>query len=125
MPISINGKAARRKALIVGISDHTNLQRLDFCKNNGTEVYEVSSSLGFDISEKNKLAGEAKWEKVRDTIYDFFVNNRNGHDDTLLFYYSGYVVCLMYTQTYILHRPISILIIHTEGAFRRSDLRLI
>jgi uncharacterized caspase-like protein len=101
MTMNINGKAARRKALIVGISDYTNLQRLDFCKNNGTEVYEVLSSLGFDISEKNKLAGEAKWEKVRDTIYDFFVNNRNGHDDTLLFYYSGYVVPDVYGDIYL------------------------
>ena len=84
MTMIINGKAARRKALIVSISDYTNLQRLDFCKNDGIEVHEVS--LGFEIFEKNKLVGEAKWEKVRDTIYDFFVNNRNGHDDTLLFF---------------------------------------
>ena len=88
--MSINGKAAQKKALVVGISDYTSLQKLDFCRNNGTEVYEVLSSLGFEISE-NKLVGEAKSEKVRDTIYDFFVN-RNGHDDTLFFYYSGYVV---------------------------------
>ena len=69
MTMSINGKAARRKALIVGISDYTNLQKLDFCKNNGTEVYEVLNSLGFEISEKNKLAGKATWENVRDTIF--------------------------------------------------------
>jgi hypothetical protein len=71
MTMTINGKAARRKALVVGISVYTSLQQLDFCKNNGAEAYEVLSSLGFEISEKNKLAGEAKWEKVRDTIYDF------------------------------------------------------
>lgn len=99
--MSINGKAARRKALIVGISDYISLQRLDFCKNNGTEVYEVLNSVGFEISEKNKLVGEAKWEKVRDTIYDFFVNNRSGHDDTLLFYYSGYVVPDVYGDIYL------------------------
>jgi hypothetical protein len=52
MPISINGKAARRKALIVGISDYTSLQKLDFCKNDGTEIYEVLSSLGYEISDK-------------------------------------------------------------------------
>jgi hypothetical protein len=98
--MSINGKAARRKALIVGISDYTNLQRLGFCKNNGTEVYEVLNSLGFEISEKNNLVGEAKWE-VRDTIYDFFVNNRNCHDDTLLFYYSGYVMPDVYGDIYL------------------------
>ncbi|HXX97362.1 MAG TPA: caspase family protein [Candidatus Bathyarchaeia archaeon] len=99
--MSINGKAAGKKALIVGISDYTSLQKLDFCKNDGTEVYEVLSSLGFEISEKNKLAGEAKWEKVRDTIYDFFVNSRNAPDDTLLFYYSGYVVPDVYGDVYL------------------------
>jgi uncharacterized caspase-like protein len=88
MTMSIDGKATRRKALIVGISDYTNLQRLDFCKNDGTEVHEVLNSLGFEISEK-KLVGEAKSEKVRDIIYDFFGNNRNNFDDTLLFYYSA------------------------------------
>jgi uncharacterized caspase-like protein len=102
MTSSINGKAARRKALVVGISEYTTLQKLDFCKNDGTEVYEVLSSLGFEISEKNKLVGEAKWEKVRDTIYDdFFVNNRNSSADTLLFYYSGYVVPDIYGDIYL------------------------
>ena len=41
MIMSINGKAAQKKALVVGISDYTSLQKLDFCRNNGTEVYEV------------------------------------------------------------------------------------
>ena len=90
MPISINGKAARRKALIVGISDYTSLQKLDFCKNDGTEIYEVLSSLGYEISDK--LVGEAKGERVRDAIYDFFDDKRNNLDDTLLFYYSGHGV---------------------------------
>ena len=99
--MSIDDKATRRRALIVGISDYTNLQRLDFCKNDGTEVYEVLNSLGFEISEKNKLVGEAKSEKVRDTIYDFFGNNRNSPDDTLLFYYSGYVVPDVYGDIYL------------------------
>jgi len=99
MTMSINGKAAQKKALVVGISDYTRLQKL-FCRNNGTEVYEVLSSLGFEISE-NKLVGEAKSEKVRDTIYDFFVNNRNTLDDTLLFYYSGYVVPDVYGDVYL------------------------
>ena len=40
---------AQRKALVIGVSDYTNLQ-LDFCKNDGKEVYEVLSSLGYDSS---------------------------------------------------------------------------
>ncbi|MGA9150392.1 MAG: caspase family protein [Candidatus Nitrosopolaris sp.] len=52
MTISINGKSARRKALVVGISDYTNLEKLDFCKNDGKEVYKVLNSLGYEISDK-------------------------------------------------------------------------
>ncbi|MFZ0894269.1 MAG: caspase family protein [Candidatus Nitrosopolaris sp.] len=83
---------AKRKALIVGISDYTNysLEKLDFCKTDGLEVYEVLRSLGYEISDKNKLVGEAKGEKVKDAIYDFFDDIYNKPDDTLLFYYSGY-----------------------------------
>ena len=58
--MSANGRTAQRKALVVGISDYTSLQQLDFCKNDGTEVYEVLTSLGYGISDKNKLVGEAK-----------------------------------------------------------------
>jgi hypothetical protein len=43
---------------LVGISDYTNLEKLDFCKNDGIEVYQVLSSLGYEISDKNKLVGE-------------------------------------------------------------------
>jgi uncharacterized protein YjbI with pentapeptide repeats len=83
---------AQRKALIIGISDYTNLERLDFCKNDGAEVYEVLSSLGYEISDKYKLVDEAKGDKVKNAIYDFFDDIRNNPDDTLLFYYSGHVV---------------------------------
>lgn len=56
-------RSAQRKALIIGISDYSSLQKLDFCKNDGTEIYEVLSSLGYEISDKCKLIGEAKGEK--------------------------------------------------------------
>ncbi len=82
----------QKKALVVGISDYTNLQKLDFCKNDGKEVYDVLTSLGYEISDKNKLVGKVKGEKVKDAIYDFFDNMRNNSDDTLLFYYSGHGV---------------------------------
>ena len=90
--MSINGKAAQKKALVVGISDYTNLQALDFCKNDGTEIYEILSSLGYEISDKNKPVGEAKGERLKDVIYDFFDDKRNNLDDTLVFYYSGHGV---------------------------------
>jgi hypothetical protein len=31
------------------------------------------SSLGYEISDKFKLVGEAKGEKVRDAVYDFLI----------------------------------------------------
>jgi hypothetical protein len=83
---------ARQKALIIGISDYTHLQKLDFCKNDGRELFEVLSSLGYEISDKFILVGEAEGQKVRDAIYDFFDDVRNNLDDTLLFYYSGHGV---------------------------------
>jgi hypothetical protein len=86
------GTGAQKKALVVGISDYTSLQQLDFCKNDGNEVYQVLTSLGYEISDKNKLVGEAKGEKVKDAIYDFFDDKRNDLDDTLVFYYSGHGV---------------------------------
>ena len=82
-------KGGKRKALIVGISDYVSLQKLDFCKKDGLEVYEILSTLGYEISENNKLIGEVKGEKIKDIIYDFFDDINNSPDDTLLFYYSG------------------------------------
>ncbi len=83
---------AQKKALIIGISNYTHLQTLDICKNDGTEMYKVLESLGYEISDKNKLLGEAKGEKVEDAIYDFFSDSKSNLDDTLLFYYSGHGV---------------------------------
>ena len=85
-------RSAQRKALVIGISDYSNLPKLDFCKNDGTAIYQVLSSLGYEISDKNKVVGEAKGEKVKDAIYDFFDDITNNPDDTLLFYYSGHGV---------------------------------
>jgi Caspase domain/Pentapeptide repeats (8 copies)/NHL repeat len=85
-------KGGKRKALIVGISDYVSLQKLDFCKKDGLEVYEILSTLGYEISENNKLIGEVKGEKIKDIIYDFFDDINNSPDDTLLFYYSGHGV---------------------------------
>ena len=59
-------KGGKRKALIVGISDYSSLQKLDFCKKDGREVYEILSSLGYEISGNNKLIGEVNGEKLKD-----------------------------------------------------------
>jgi hypothetical protein len=90
--MSANSKAAQRKALVVGISDYANLQKLDFCKNDGREVYDVLTSRGYEIPDKNNLVGEVNGEMVEKAIHDFFRDIRNNPDDTLLFYYSGHGV---------------------------------
>lgn len=92
----------KRKALIIGISDYTDprLEELEICKNDGEEMYETLESLGYEISENNKLLGEVKEEKVKDAIYDFF-SDKNQADDTLLFYYSGHGVSDFDGNTYL------------------------
>jgi hypothetical protein len=82
----------QRKALVIGISDYIHLEKLDFCKNDGKEVYGALRALGYNISDNNKLVGEAEGQKVKDAIYDFFDDVKNSPDDTLLFYYSGHGV---------------------------------
>jgi uncharacterized protein YjbI with pentapeptide repeats len=85
-------REAKRKALIVGVSYYTSsrLDELDFCKNDGQQMYELLASLGYEISENNKLIGNVEGEKVRDKIHDFFGDSYINPDDTLLFYYSGH-----------------------------------
>lgn len=55
-------------------------------------MYGLLDSLGYEISENNKLIGKVEGEKVKDRIYDFFHNKYVHPDDTLLFYYSGHGV---------------------------------
>jgi hypothetical protein len=84
-------KAATRKALIVSVSNYsTNLQPLSFCKNDGEEMCELLKSLGYEISDNNKLIGYVKFDTMREAIYDFFDNANSKADDTLVFYYSGH-----------------------------------
>jgi hypothetical protein len=84
-----------RKALIISISDYSstsNLQPLDFCKNDGQEMYELLDSLGYEILDNHKLVGQVRFDTMRDAIYDFFDNAHTKAEDTLVFYYSGHGV---------------------------------
>jgi len=77
---------AEKKALVIGVSEYDNddIQKLEFCRNDGEKVRETS--------EDYKLIGRVEFDKMRDTIYDFFDNTNTKADDTLLFYYSGHGV---------------------------------
>jgi tetratricopeptide (TPR) repeat protein/sugar lactone lactonase YvrE len=84
-----------RKALVISVSDYdkpSNLQSLDFCRNDGDEMYELLKSLGYKIEDNHKLIGQVKFDTIRDAIYDFFDNAHTKAEDTLVFYYSGHGV---------------------------------
>lgn len=81
-----------KKALIAGISDYNNLEPLKFCNNDGKEMYDVLSSLDYEIRKDHVLLGSVTWEKLRNSLYDFFTEDSVKPIDMLLFYYSGHGV---------------------------------
>ena len=86
-------EAGKKKALIVAISDYANLptdKQLPFCKNDGESMYDLLKTLGYDISESNKLVGKVNWQTMRDALRDFFIPREINSKDTLLFYFSGH-----------------------------------
>ncbi len=87
--------------MIIAVSDYTHLQKLDFCKNDGRELYSILRSLEYEIHEDDNLIGEVNGDKIRDKIFDFFHDDANRPDDTLLFYYSGHGVPDKNDDTYL------------------------
>ena len=83
-----------RKALIISISDYNSnqLHSLNFCKNDGEEMYKLLESLGYEITDNQKHIGSVNFETMRGAIFDFFNNAKSIGEDTLLFYYSGHGV---------------------------------
>ena len=82
-----------RKALVIAVSEMiraSNLKSLEFCKNDGLEMYDVLKRLGYDIPDNRKLIGSVNSQLLKNAIYDFLTNEDNKPDDTLLFYYSGH-----------------------------------
>lgn len=84
----------KRKALVIGISEYTDqsLPKLDFCKNDGNEMYKTLIELGYEIPQNQKIIGEANKKTIEDTIIDFFRDESVSTSDTLLFYFSGHGV---------------------------------
>ena len=62
-----------KKGIVIGISDYDLLQPLDFCKTDGTKMYDLLRSLGYEILDRNKLIGRVEREGMRDAIIDFFL----------------------------------------------------
>jgi len=79
----------RRRALIIAISQYNDqLKNLPFCKNDGEELYKILTSIGYQISDGNKLIGQVKGEQIKNSIYDFFGGESINSQDTnfLLFW---------------------------------------
>ena len=86
----INGS---KKALIIAVSDYdksSGLKSIEFCKNDGEEMFNALIGLGYGIPENRKLVGYVDSPRLKNAIYDFFTNEDNKSDDTLVFYYSGH-----------------------------------
>jgi uncharacterized caspase-like protein len=90
-----------KKAIVIGISDYDLLQPLNFCKIDGVKMYELLSSIGYEIQENHKLIGRVKWDHLRTAVVDFFRNRNVKPRDTLLFYYSGHGVLDAFGDHYL------------------------
>jgi hypothetical protein len=81
----------KKKAIVIGVSDYsTKLQSLNFCKNDGKELSELLTSLGYEILDSHRLIGNVRFDQMREAIYDFFDNASTQADETLVFYFSGH-----------------------------------
>jgi uncharacterized protein YjbI with pentapeptide repeats len=84
---------AKKRALIISISQYDKLEPLEFCEKDGNKMYEVLKRLDYDIPLKYRLiGGKIDYNRVRDSILDFFSDPIIHHKDTILFYFSGHGV---------------------------------
>jgi hypothetical protein len=56
-----------KKAIVISISDYDLLQQLDFCKTDGTKMYDLLRSLDYEILDRHKLIGRVEREGMRDS----------------------------------------------------------
>jgi len=89
-----------KKALIISISDYDNLEDLEFCKNDGEEMYKTLIDLDYEIPENRKVIGKVNDSDLRKTLVDFFRDESVKTSDTLLFYFSGHGVLDGYEGRY-------------------------
>ena len=106
---------ASKKAIIVGISEYDLLRPLAFCKTDGTKMYELLKSLGYEIQDNHKLIGRVGREEMRDAIINFFRNRNVRPKDTLLFYYSGHGILDAYGDYYFAASALNPIEPDTEG----------
>lgn len=82
----------KKRALIVCVSKYAdrNLENLDFCENDGEEMYKVLTKLGYEIPQKRKLVGTIDDSTIKQSLVEFFRDESVNTTDTLLFYFSGH-----------------------------------
>jgi len=85
--------AGVKKALIISVSDYKdkNLSKLDFCINDGEEMYATLKTLGYEIPLNRKMIGKVSRKTMHEQMIEFFRKDVDV-DDTLLFYFSGHGV---------------------------------
>jgi uncharacterized protein YjbI with pentapeptide repeats len=64
-------------------------------------MYNVLKENGYDIADNHKLIGRVPSSKLKEIIYDFFTDESNKPDDTLVFYYSGHGVPDKFGKTFL------------------------
>lgn len=85
----------KKKALIVAISEYklgSGFQNLEFCKNNGEEMYSTLINLGYEIPDNKKIVGKSDQKTIQNAMIDFFEESAVQPSDTLLFYFTGHGV---------------------------------
>lgn len=80
----------QKKALIIGISEYEKLSQLKFCKKDAEATHDLLCKLEYTIEDT--LIGTVRWLRMRDALYDFFMNENIRPGDTLIFYFSGHGV---------------------------------
>jgi hypothetical protein len=93
-----------KKALVIAVSDYDNssgLKSIEFCENDGKEMYDILKKNGYDIPDNRKLIGYVDYQTLKNAIYDFFMYENNKPDDTLVFYYSGHGVPDKWGKTFL------------------------
>jgi tetratricopeptide (TPR) repeat protein len=87
-------RKTNKRALVIAVSEYNSptLKSIGFCKNDGQEMSDVLKKLGYDIPDNRRLIGLVNYQILKKAIYDFFTNEGNKPDDTLVFYYSGHGV---------------------------------
>lgn len=89
-----NKQQTSKKALVIAVSQYnsSSLKPIKFCENDGQEMYKILKKLGYEIPDNCKLIGNVESQRLKKAIYNFFTNQDNNPDDTLVFYYSGHGV---------------------------------